>query len=387
VGDLICGTLVIRQGRAVRLDADDAALPPDMIILPKLVDAHVHLDKCHSVDRLGHTGGDLAAALKAQWDDKVLWTHEDLSRRVRLGLEELLAAGVGAVRSHVDWGNRTGADKRPLAWDVIGGFMAEMRERGLVIQRAALTGITEMADIDFATPVAREVAQSGDVLGAFVQHHDHRRSGIMNMFRLADRFGLSLDFHVDEGLDPDLDGLEMIADIAAETGFQGPILCGHACALASRSADYVARLGEKLAKANISVAVLPTTNLYLQGRVPGGTPDRRGLTRFHELQAQGVNMIVATDNVCDAFCPIGRHDPMYSLSVAVLAGHLDPPLGRHMSTITDNARLGMGLPGLSVDGAAAQDLLIYDCPSLSELIADPTPPKPLLSRLEYADAG
>jgi diadenosine tetraphosphatase ApaH/serine/threonine PP2A family protein phosphatase len=52
---------------------------------------------------------------------------------------------------------------------------------------------------------------------------------------------------VDEGLDPALDGLELIADVAEEMRFEGPVLCGHACSLASRGPDDVARIADKLA--------------------------------------------------------------------------------------------------------------------------------------------
>jgi cytosine deaminase len=163
--------------------------------------------------------------------------------------------------------------------------------------------------------------------------------------RLADRYGLALDFHVDEGLDPALDGLELIADVAEEMRFRGPVLCGHACSLASRGPDDVARIADKLAARGIAVAALPATNLYLQGRREG-TPDRRGITRLHELAARGVDIVIGTDNVRDAFCPVGRHDPLHSLSLAACgaAGHLDPPFGRHLRTITSGARGRSGWP-------------------------------------------
>jgi hypothetical protein len=115
------------------------------------------------------------------------------------------------------------------------------------------------------------------------------------------------------------------------------------------------------------VAALPATNLYLQGR-NAGTPDRRGITRLHELTARGVEVVIGTDNVRDAFCPVGRHDPLHSLSLAVLAGHLDPPFGRHLRTIT-SARARRSDCPLTVDGAAIGDLIWPSTsPSLSGLI-------------------
>ncbi len=384
-GDLLCGHLALQGGRALRLDADEAAAP-SQLVLPRLTEAHVHLDKAHTIERIPDVGGDLEAALAAQFRDKAIWTHDDLAQRMERGLDELHAAGVGTVRSHIDWGSSAENPGAPMAWEVLCDLAKVNAPRGLTVQCAALTGIDEMADPSAAEAVARRVADVGGVLGSFVKHHADRRPGLENLFDLATRFGLALDFHVDEGLDPRLDGVELIADIAIETGFEGSILCGHACTLATLPEQDVGRIADKLAQAGISVAALPTTNLYLQGRVPGGTPDRRGITRLHELRARGVNVVIGTDNVRDAFCPIGRHDPLYTLSIAVLAGHLDPPFAPHLATITSNARHALGLPRLTVDGAAVEELVVFDAPSLSGLIAAPARPHALADLLETAHA-
>ena len=375
-GDLRCGTLVFRDGRADRLEAEADLDRPKQIVLPGLVEAHVHLDKCHSVERCRDVGGDLQAAGIAQARDKALWTEADLRTRASRGVSELIAAGARVVRSHVDWDTAPTAPPQPLAWGVLAELAADIGRRGAILQCAALTSIDEMADADRAGAVARTVAATGGVLGSFLLHHPNRAEGLRNLFGLADQYDLALEFHVDEVLDPSLDGLELIADMAQEIGFEGPVLCGHACSLASHSDDDVARIADKLAARGIAVAALPSTNLYLQGRCDG-TPDRRGLTRLHELAAHGVQIVIGTDNVRDAFCPVGRHDPMHSLSLAVLAGHLDPPFGRHLRTITSSARAALGLPDLTVDGASVHDLLSFDTPSLSGLIAGASPPTPL----------
>jgi cytosine deaminase len=375
-GDLLIGTLVLQGGRAVLVEREPGLDRPLHLVLPRLAEAHVHLDKCHSVERCTDVGGDLDAAIAAQLRDKALWTAEDLHRRAGRGLDELIASGCGAVRSHVDWATGPGYPEVPPAWEVLGELAANAAARGVTLQRAALTGIDEMSDPARARSVARTVARTGGVLGSFLLRHAGRREGLRNLFAEADRLGLALDFHVDEGLDPALDGLELIGDVALDTGFAGPVLCGHACSLASRNDADLARIADKLAAAGIAVATLPATNLYLQGR-RDGTPDRRGLTRLHELAARGVAIVIGTDNVRDAFCPIGRHDPLHSLSLAVLAGHLDPPFGRHLPAITTDARRAMGLAPGFVDGARAEDLLVFEVPSLSGLVAGAVQPLPL----------
>jgi cytosine deaminase len=382
VAGILCGTLVIRHGRAASLEPDPGLQRPKRIVLPGLVEAHVHLDKCHSIERCTDVGGDLDAAIAAQRRDKALWTRDDLAARAARGLAELIASGARVVRTHVDWGTAVGEPDRPLAWDVLDELASEAGAQGVIVQRAALTSIEEMTDPARAASVARVVAQGGGALGSFLLRQADREAGLRNVFALADRYGLALDFHVDEGLDPALDGLELIADVAADMRFEGPVLCGHACSLASRNDDDVARIADKLATCGIAVAALPATNLYLQGR-NAGTPDRRGITRLHELTARGVKTVIGTDNVRDAFCPVGRHDPVHSLALAVLAGHLDPPFGPHLRTVTSAARAALGLPELTVDGAAISDLLAFETPSLSGLITGAAAPVPLPQLLPH----
>ena len=359
----LVGDLVIRAGRAVALRPSDG--PARRIVLPRFADPHVHLDKCHTIDRMHGVGGDLAAAIAAQQADKATWTAEDIHARAKRGLAELRAAGCGAVRSHVDWGDGHDGGTAPLAWAILGDIAVDA---GIPLQRAALTGIDRMADPAFARPCAARIARDGGVLGAFVFDQPERDAGIANMFREADRLGLMLDFHVDEGLAPGLDGLERVADAALATGFAGPVLCGHACSLSALPDSDVARIADKLCRANIALVALPQTNLYLQGR-RAGTPDRRGLTRIQELRAAGVTVALAADNVRDAFCPIGRHDPLHVLSLAVLAAHLDPPFADHLPLITSAARVAMGLAPITIDGAAATDLLVADTGSTSDLLS------------------
>lgn len=356
------GTLIVRDGRIRDLIPSQPSMRP-VIVIPKLTEAHCHLDKCHTIARLETVGGDLLAAIAAQGRDKDNWTQDDLTLRAGLGLQDCVRAGCHTVRSHIDWGTTSSP---PLAWEVLPQLPGQTVTR----QWAALTGIDQMADPDFASGVAKAVSNtSGGVLGSFILHHskDGIRRGLRECIAHAERFDLSLDFHVDESLE-DLDGVEMIADAVLETGHQGPVLCGHAVSLSSkREADFQ-RIAEKLALADITICALPTTNLYLQGRAER-TPQHRGMTRLRELARAGVRVIVGSDNVQDAFCPLGQHDPMAALHLACLAAHLDPPLDRLLPMITTDARTALGLPPITVDGAAADDLLVYQTASIASVVS------------------
>lgn len=364
-GDCLRGTPVIRNGRLVALSAPQGK--DARMIMPKLVEAHCHLDKCHSIARIGQVGGDLPHAIEQQRADKENWTEDDLRHRALQGIREAQENGCHSIRSHVDWGDSAAP---PLAWSVLQDCAGEAHD----LQLAALVGIGQWADAEFAHTVGQHIAAANGVAGAFVLGHDAIQAGLANIFDVAMRHGLMLDFHVDEGLGA-YNGLEAIADMALSVGFEGPILCGHAVSLMDQSPSDVQRIADKCARADISVCTLPVTNLYLQGRTDG-TPDRRGITRVHELRAAGVKVIVASDNVADAFSPLGAHDPRAALALACLAAHLDPPLGDWLPAITTDAAMALGRAPVFVDGAQVADLLACHVAHTANLISGRVPLHP-----------
>ncbi|MDE0695178.1 MAG: amidohydrolase family protein [Boseongicola sp.] len=371
--DCVHGDLLIRSGRAERLVPASPTDELPRLVLPRLTECHVHLDKCYTISRMTGVRGGLQAAIAAQAADRVHWTQGDIRSRAMRGLEELVSSGCGSVRSHVDWGRDDNPNVPSLAWSVLRELAQECSDR-VTLQLAPLTDVEQIADPDVADAIAREIASGGGVFGVFVLDQADRRRGIRQAFEAAERHGLALDFHVDEGLDDSLDGLEIIADLAIETGFEGPVLCGHACNLMNLDPESLENLFEKLVLSGISVAALPAANLFLQGRA-AGTPDRRGVTRIQELRDADVPVVVGTDNVQDAFCPLGRHDPRQSLALAVLAAHLEPPFGTYFPMITTGARQALGLPSNHVDGASVGDLILFDAATTSDMLAGVSPPK------------
>lgn len=379
LADCLHGDLVIRNGHTVALQPCARQAQVSGLVMPRLTECHVHLDKCHTISRMDRVGGDLSAAIEAQYRDRVLWTEDDLRHRAERGLKELMSSGCGIVRSHLDWSPEPETDVQPLAWHVLRELAKDFEDK-VLLQVAPLIDTAELTDAARANAIGKEIASGSNVLGVFALDQSDRRVAIATAVRLAEKYGLALDFHVDEGLHHGLDGLEIIADTLIETGFQGPVLCGHACSLINLTGEPLQALLDKIARAGLTIASLPTSNLYLQGRNTG-TPDRRGITRIGELRAAGVPVVVGTDNVRDAFCPLGRHDPRKSLELAALTAHLDPPFGDLLPMITTNAQTALGLSPTTVDGAAVEDLLIFDAASTSDCLTGTTEPKPLANFL------
>ncbi len=377
--DCLRGNLVLGEERIAKLEVAPPSDSPRMLV-PALVEPHCHLDKCHTISRLGSVGGDLGGAIDAQLSDKKNWTAADLRQRMTSGLCELEKAGCRAVRSHIDWGE---APTPPLGWSVLNELAGDFPQ--LCIQTAALTGIDQLADADFCNATARAIAERGNgVLGAFILDHDQSdiRNGLKNAFAAAEKHGLSLDFHVDEGLGR-YNGLEAICEAAIDMRFEGPILCGHAVSLMDRDNYALERIIDKLLRADVYVCALPATNLFLQGRRQG-SPDRRGITRLRELHASGVPIVVGSDNVADAFCPMGQHDPRAALHLAALSAHLDPPMGDWLPTITTNAARALGLTCAYIEEMQPENLRLCEAATTADLVAHRHPLQPLIQPQDKA---
>jgi len=328
--------------------------PAKAVVLPLTVDAHVHLDKTFTIHRCRPAEPGLFAAIEAIHADALHWTVADLRTRISLALAEAAQHGIRAMRSHVDWVEPGAA---PLAWEVLGDMAQEWAGR-IHLQRAALVPLDLLGDPDLGPPIAAQVAQAGGVLGCFVYRNSDQPAKLARVFALADRHGLRLDFHVDEGIEPEAMGFDTIVALTVAHGMAGRVLCGHACSLSVRPAAEVQALLEAAAKAGLALTVMPTTNMHLQDNHPGRTPRLRGVAPLHEGRRAGLPMLLGADNVADPFYPYGCYDQIEVLRLASLVCHLNPE--DWLDAITTTPARAMGLePGRLAAGEPA-DLIVIE---------------------------
>ncbi len=339
------------------------------IVLPGFVDSHVHLDKAYTVRRTGFPKGEGSALLEAvtlSMADIPNRTRDDLTRRMERGVESAWRHGTVAMRTHLDTPDEPA---RSLSWQVFDELRARWAGR-VALQGVALMAIDRADDAGFAER-CRQIAGLKGIVGIFIPPRAATPARLDALFRHAADAGLDVDFHVDETLDAAADGLEMIADSIARTGFSGRVLAGHCCALASKSEADLDRVLGKVAAAGIHVAALPHSNLFLQDRSAGRAPVRRGMTTVRQMLSRGIPVHFASDNVQDAFFPYGDFDMLEVLRSAVRAGHLDDVGawigGCYGSSV---AATGFAAHGRIADGAAA-DLVLFDAQDWLDLLSLP----------------
>lgn len=344
-------SLSVRHGRIDSIAAVPG--PARAVILPLPVDPHVHLDKTFTSHRCRASKPGLFGAIEAMAADIPNWTGADLRARATLALNEAYGNGISAMRSHIDWGQAA----VPLAWNVLGELADEWRGR-LTLQRAALAPLDLVGDPDIGPQIAAQVTKDAAVLGCFVYRNSDLDTKLALVFGLAERHGLRLDFHVDEGLDPLAEGFDHIVALTAKHRLAGRVLCGHACSLSIRPEADVARAIGQAAEAGVAVTVLPATNLHLQDMQQGRSPRLRGLAPMQELRAAGVEALLGADNVSDPFYPGGSYDQIEVLRLACLAAHLSP--AAWLDAITAGPARAMGLTPPRIAASEPADFMLIE---------------------------
>lgn len=327
-----------------------------MLALPGLIEAHAHLDKTLTLDRLGETEPGLLGAIAAMMHDRAGWTPEDVRARAGTALTWAWEAGVTRLRTHCDWWE---PDTVPLAWHVLGELADEWRPR-LRMDRAALMPLTFFAERGEAHRLAQGLARLDPTakLGAFIHTSRWDPLAMRHLVQAAADAGLGLDLHIDEELDPAAAGLATLAGLLRETAFAGPVMCGHACALSAQHADVALATLDAVARTAITLVTLPATNLLLQDARTGHTPRQRGLTLVKEARERGIPVLIGSDNVQDPFCAVGDYDPLQALGTGVLSAQLPAAFDVWSEAICRHDWLEPGAPMPLAVGAPA-DLVLF----------------------------
>ena len=332
------------------------------ILLPGLVDCHTHLDKAHVAAFEAFPPGDLARAIEAMVRNKQGWTRESLAARVEFSLKSAFAYGVRAMRSHVD----CVAGGPGFVWQVMAEAKARWQGR-IELQLSPLAGISYFEDETARREMFAMAGHTG-ILGAFLLGQPDLAERLLPLFEAAGANGWDLDFHVDEGTDPRLNGLETLAKMALDTKFQGRILCGHCVALSQYDRARRERVIGLAVKAGLHFVALPSSNLYLQSRDPDNVPTLRGMAPVARLAVRGAVVSLGADNVRDGFCAFGDFDPVAVLNLGAQVGHLHEPARDWARLITTAPARTMGLEWSGrIEVGAPADLVLFAARNSGEM--------------------
>lgn len=368
--DVYCqGSRIEAIGQGLDRQADTVLDLEGKLLVPALIDPHIHLDKVNILDSVRkNVSGTLTEAIEIIWDRKKQYTDEDVIERAGAVLDKALMNGTLAMRTHVDIDTIGGL--KPLK-----GVLA-LREKykdKMTLQLVAFPQEGILKDPGCDKLMDEAMQMGGDIVGGMPANENNPDDSLAHVqycFDLAEKYDADVDMHVDETDDPFYRTLEMVADETIKRGWEGRVTCGHTCALAAYDDHYAAYVIDKVARAGIHMVTNPVTNLMLQGRLDK-QPIRRGITRVKELLEAGVNVSFGQDCVNDTFYPLGCADMLQVANVTVHAAQmsLPPELEKVFDMITTDANKIMNLDGYGLEEGCKANLLVIDAASIREAMA------------------
>ena len=375
--DLPCGDadglvpvqLELEAGRvaAIRPLAAPQGLP---LALTPLVEAHAHLDKAFSWEQHPNRSGQMADALSVNLREGEQRTLEQVRQRAGRALDQAWRYGLRAIRSHIDSG---GAGAAP-SWEALLSLQQQWRGR-VELQLVALVPISHWST-EAGRALAQRVALAGGLLGGVLGPPYPRarrdRQALQGMLALAEQLGCGIDLHVDESGEAPGQGVALLLEQLERHRPDLPITCSHASSMGLLPLAAQQRLAERLARLQVDVVALPTTNLWLLGRRGDHDLAQRPLAPVRQLQRAGVVVAVGGDNVQDPWDPGSDLDPLELLRLASRVCHCPPWQRQGLTPFTAApARLlGLAWDGILRQGSPA-DLVITSATSWSELMARP----------------
>jgi cytosine/creatinine deaminase len=337
----------------LHVDAPEGAEIVDLdgyVLLPSAVEPHAHLDKAFLAELVVNETGDLYGAIEAMKASRHLTHVDDTIERAERAARLMAANGFSAIRSHADTTRENGLDSIEA--------LAEVRRRVadvIDIEIVALSSwpVTGAAGADQRSLLADAIDAGADLVGGCPHLEAYTGAGDIEsatdvFLQIATDHGRGVDLHTDETLDPNANGLDVLADRVLQ-GFDLGATASHCVSLGQQPLDVQQATAERVAEAGINVVVLPHTNLFLQGR--GQSPMPRGLTAISTLRAAGVNVAAGADNLQDPFNPVGRACPFETAGLMVMAAH-DLPVQAWRSVSSDAAEV-MGRKAEIAVGAEA----------------------------------
>jgi cytosine/creatinine deaminase len=355
-------SIEVRGGRIASVGAPGEAGPGltthdgrGRVVLPRLVDAHMHLDKTLMGEPwIGlpetHTLAERVAAAESLLATRTTRTVEE--RAVAL-VESARGFGTLALRSHADVTPGLGLRSLEALLAVCERFAGQVEIQLVAFpQDGAITpGVAEL--LEEALKMGCAVLGGLDPAG----YDQDVEAQLRLLFTLAPRFGADVDIHLHDGGTLGLFEIGRICAWTERTGYGGKVAVSHAFALGDRPLAEVQPVLERMARAGVAVITAASG--------ASAVPPAR------EIWDAGVTLGIGSDNVHDSWSPFARGDVLEKAFLTAYRNNLrtDAGLTRTLAAVTDvNARL-LGLEPGRIEPGAPADLILVDAENGAEAVA------------------
>jgi cytosine/adenosine deaminase-related metal-dependent hydrolase len=325
------------------------------ILLPALVDAHMHLDKTFwGLPWRRHEAG--PTTRERIENERRL--RRELALPVDVQAERLarqaVSRGTLHIRSHVDVDTEVGLR------GFEGVMTARGRLRGIVsIQVVAFPQSGVVSRPGTAELLEQAVKDGAELIGGVDPSGiDGDAAGQLDVvFGIAGRHGAGVDIHLHDGGEEGAEQIRLIAERTRALGLAGKVAVSHAFCLGMVGERRLATLLDLLREQRI--AIMTTA--------PGDRPS----PPVRRLREAGVTVGAGSDGVRDAWTPFGNADMLErAMLVAYRNGYRADPLLHDALDIATraNARV-LGLEGYGLEVGCRADLVVVPGETLGEIVA------------------
>ena len=336
------------------------------LVLPGLIETHIHLDKSCIMGRCACEKGTLNEAILAVAAAKNTFTKADVYQRASQTLEKAILQGTQRIRTHVEVDPRIGLTSLHALMQLRKDYAWAVDLELCVFPQEGLLDDPGCEDV-----LVAGLEAGAQVVGGVPYMDKDSHGQIARIFGLAKRFDVDIDFHLDFSLDPTHLDLIEVCRMAEETGWGGRVAIGHVTKLSAMPETRLIELGKRMADAGIALTVLPSTDLFLSGRAYDHNVPR-GVTPAHKLMEHGVTCSLSTNNVLNPFTPFGDCSLIRMGNLYANITQVGSPSG--MATcfemLTGSSARLLNLKDYGISQGLPANLVVLDCQSRAQAIAE-----------------
>ncbi|WP_122663685.1 amidohydrolase family protein [Pseudomonas viridiflava] len=340
------------------------------LLLPGLIETHIHLDKACIMQRCHLHEGTLAEAVAQTRAAKAEFTEEDVYRRGALVLDKAILQGTTHMRTHVELDPQIG----------LTGFNAIRRLQADYAWAISLEICVFPQEGLLNNPgtealLCQALENGATVLGGCPYMDSDPNGQIQRLFELAVKYDCDLDLHLDFDLNPEGMTVMEVARCTQQHGWAGRVTIGHVTKLSTLPKEQMTVLGLHLAKVGVQVTCLPSTDLFLMGREAFHNKPR-GLAPLEHLHACGVTCSVSTNNIGNPFTPYGDASLIRQANLFANVSQMGtvPQLLQCLAWVSSESARMLRLPDYGLLPGCRADFIVFDAPSPAAVVAEISAP-------------
>ncbi|MGA2993490.1 amidohydrolase family protein [Bradyrhizobium sp.] len=369
-GELVNIDIAVEGERIAAIAPALAADGPELnaegcLVVPGLIETHIHLDKTCILDRCRLEEGTVAEAVRETAAAKRGFTVEDVYARGRKTLERCVSHGTMRMRTHVELDPGIGLigleAVEQLARDYAWAIDVEL----CVFPQEGMTNYPGTEEL-----LIEGLGRGARTIGAVPYFDTNPRAQIDRVFAIARDFDAEIDMHLDLAETTQNMQIEYVCRKTEEFGRGGRVAVGHVTQMSLLPPERFGDIAKRLASAGVAVTILPSTDLHLMGRSHDHAVPR-GVVPAEHLRKAGVTCSISTNNVLNPFTPYGDGSLIRMANLYANVCHVSRPadLAGCLDMVTDSAARLMRLNDYGIKVGAPADLVCLDAASPTDVVA------------------